>query len=177
MPSRVNTYPSQAFSGGGVEFLDSVVRRNSQDLDAVQMDHVARPHEVVHIGKLLSHGGRSDDDGVGLTDPGDVVFGEVVVVGMGEKDVVRNALFRYSPGIDVQLDPAPANPNRRLPKPGDAFEHCQTRGGKRDQRGAENVSAVVVPKKADIMTGGLQLRHVFALRDWQDSCKGGQFWS
>ncbi len=43
--------------------------------------------------------------------------------------------------------------------------------------GWEKLSAVVVPKKADIMTGGLQFRHGFALRGWQDSCKGGQFWS
>jgi hypothetical protein len=39
-----------------------------------------------------------------------------------------------------------------------------------DQRVSENLSADVMPKKADIMAGGLQLRHVSVWWAWQDSC-------
>ena len=106
-----------------VELLVLVICRYGEDFDAVEVDHVAGPHQMVHVFELLPHRSRRHHRGISTPYSRDVVFGKIVVVGMRQKDVICFALLGYSPRVDMDLDTAPPNPDRGLPEPGDTFEH------------------------------------------------------
>jgi hypothetical protein len=86
-----------------MELSTAVVGWNGQDMDGTELNQVPGPQQVVHVSQLFSHAGRSHDDGLGAPDPGDILFGEVVVVRVGEEDVVGYPLLRESPGVYVDL--------------------------------------------------------------------------
>jgi hypothetical protein len=103
-----------------VELLVEVVRGHRQDVDARELEHVPRAHEVIGVRQLLLHGSRSEDHGVRPPAPFDVLFGEVVVVGMREQDVVGPLVVADAPGIDEHLQAGPSDADRRAAEPGDA---------------------------------------------------------
>ena len=89
---------------------------------AVQLDEVSGAEKVIDAIELLPHSHRGHHHCTGAPQSGDVLFGEVVVMGMGEEDVVSMARFGYSPGIYVDLHIVPTDSDRGLPKPGNAFQ-------------------------------------------------------
>lgn len=93
----------------GMEFLVDVVGRDGEDIEAVELEHVAGAHEVVGVAQLFLHRRRGNQDRVPAPDAGDVVLREVVVVRMGQKDEIRLGVLVHREWIDMNFDPHPSD--------------------------------------------------------------------
>jgi hypothetical protein len=98
------------------------VCRHGQDIDVAQLYEISRSKEVIDFAQLLPHGGGSHHYSVAPPNSRDVLFGEVVVVRVGQEDVVGIAFFRYSPWVYVDLHTALTDSDRRVPEPGDPVQ-------------------------------------------------------
>ena len=102
--------------------ISVVVGRDPEDIDTVHLDQVTGVEEVVSVTQLLLHARGSHDHRVRSPNPGDVLLGEVVVVGMGQKYIVSLALLCHSPWIHMDLNAFSAYSDRGLAEPGHSIQ-------------------------------------------------------
>lgn len=143
VPGVVEGHPVDAEQvaqpAGGLRVVSSrdVVGGGGEEIDSANVQCVAGVHVVVAVRDELLHARGSDDDGVRLPHPFDVPFGEDVEVWVREEDEVCRLLGRrYSVGIDVDRNPAPAHPYGELTEPSDSPQRFSQEGARSAASGA-----------------------------------------
>ena len=105
-----------------MEFLLGVVRGHCENVEAVELEQVTRSHEMVRVREQFLHRRGGDDHRVRVSDAGDVVLGEVVVVRMGEEDQIGPGVLVHPQRIHVYLHAPSSDSDGGASEPGDAIE-------------------------------------------------------
>jgi len=92
-----------------VEFFVDIVRRDGEHIEAVELKHIARTHEVVGVIKLLLHRRRCDQNRVRPPNPRDVILGKIVVMRVRQQHHICLGVLVHPEWVDMDFDPHPSN--------------------------------------------------------------------